>query len=141
MPQPKDWFVAIGGVVLLGAACAVAAQNSAPNPGVQRTDVTSGDISVPGREAVMVHVVLAPGAAVGWHTHPGEEITYVSDGAITLMLAGQAPRRVAAGEGVIVPMGTVHNARNDGTVAAKLVVVYVVEKGKPIRTAAPEPGG
>ena len=49
--------------------------------------------------------------------------------------------RVAAGEGVIIPMGTVHNARNDGTVPAKLVVVYVVEKGKPIRTAVPQPGG
>jgi len=55
------------------------------------------------------------------------------------MIAGQAPRNVAAGQGFIVPAGAVHNAKNEGTVPAKLVVVYVVEKGKPLRTEARAP--
>jgi quercetin dioxygenase-like cupin family protein len=86
-----------------------------------------------------MHVEIAPGAASGWHTHPGEEITYITDGGISLTIAGQAARKVAAGEGFIVPAGAVHNAKNEGPVPAKLVVVYVVEKGKPLRTEARSP--
>jgi quercetin dioxygenase-like cupin family protein len=94
---------------------------------------------VPGHETQVLRVELAPGASVGWHTHPGEEISYLADGGITVYLAGQPPRQVSAGQGFVVPMGAVHNAKNEGTVPATLIVVYVVEKGKPIRTAAPEP--
>ena len=53
------------------------------------------------------------------------------------MLAGQAPRKVKAGEGFVIPAGTVHNAQNEGSSPTKLVGVYVVEKGKPLATPAP----
>ena len=75
----------------------------------------------------------------GWHTHPGDEISYVTEGEATLMIAGQAPRKVAAGEAFVIPAGVVHNAQNDGTRATKLVGVYVVEKGKPLASPAPAP--
>ena len=55
------------------------------------------------------------------------------------MVAGQAPRKVAAGEGFVIPAGVVHNARNEGAAPVKLVGVYVVEKGKPLASPAPEP--
>jgi len=38
-----------------------------------------------------------------------------------------------------VPMGAVHNARNDGPKDAVLIAVYSVEKDKPLRTPAPAP--
>jgi len=139
MRQHGTWFGAVAGIVLVGFAGLILAQNPAPNPGVTRTVVTQGDLSVAGHEAVIVHVEIPPGVASGWHTHPGEEITYITDGGISLMIAGQAPRNVAAGQGFIVPAGAVHNAKNEGTVPAKLVVVYVVEKGKPLRTEARAP--
>ena len=50
------------------------------NPGVQRTILQTKDISVPGRQAVIARVDIAPGAFVGRHTHPGEEISYVLEG-------------------------------------------------------------
>ena len=125
----------LGGVVLVAFAGVIAAQA----PGLTRTIVTKGDVSVPNREAVVARVEITPGGVAGWHTHPGDEISYVADGEATLMIAGQAPRRVVAGEGFVIPAGVVHSARNDGATVTKLVGVYVVEKGKPLASPAPEP--
>src|ERR1700735_1000578 len=87
----------------------------AQNPGVQRTIVQRGDGSVPGREAVIAHVVIAPGASVGRHTHPGEEISYVSEGEGELLVDGQPTRKIKTGDGMIVPAGAIHDARNTGS--------------------------
>jgi quercetin dioxygenase-like cupin family protein len=108
-------------------------------PALTRTIVAKADVSVPGREAVIARVEVAPGGVAGWHTHPGDEISYVTEGEATLMVAGQPPRKVAAGEGFVIPAGVVHNAKNDGGTAVKLVGVYVVEKGKPLASPASAP--
>jgi quercetin dioxygenase-like cupin family protein len=123
------------GLVLIVFAGVIVAQN----PGLTRTLVTRADVSVPNREAVIARVEVAPGGVSGWHTHPGDEISYVAEGEATLMIAGQAPRKVSAGEGFVIPAGVVHNAKNDSANAVKLVGVYVVEKGKPLASPAPEP--
>ena len=125
----------LGGAVLVAFAGVIAAQA----PGLTRTIITKGDVSVPNREAVVARVEITPGGVAGWHTHPGDEISYVVDGEATLMIAGQAPRRVVAGEGFVIPAGVVHSARNGGANVTKLVGVYVVEKGKPLASPAPEP--
>lgn len=126
----------LAAAMLATAAGVIYAQSS----GLTRTVVTKADVSVPNREAVVAKVEIAAGGFAGWHTHPGDEISYLAEGELVLMLAGQAPRKVVAGEGFVVPAGTVHNARNEGAAAAKLVGVYVVEKGKPLATPAAEPG-
>jgi quercetin dioxygenase-like cupin family protein len=128
-------FAAAGGVAVLAFAGVVFAQN----PGLTRTIVTKADVSVPEREAVVARVEVAPGAVAGWHTHPGDEISYVTEGEATLMVAGQPPRKVAAGDAFVIPAGVVHNAKNDGATATKLIGVYVVEKGKPLASPAPAP--
>jgi quercetin dioxygenase-like cupin family protein len=133
MTQSKIWTVA--GVVLVALAGVVLAQNS----GLTRTVVTKADVSVPNREAVVARVELAPGGVVGWHTHPGDEVSYVTDGETTLLVAGQPPRKVVAGEGFVIPAGVVHSAKNEGNSATKLIAVYIVEKGKPLAAAATAP--
>lgn len=120
-------------VAALGAAGALMAQAS----GLTRTLVGRADVSVPGREAVIARVEVAPGAKAGRHTHPGDEISYVLEGEATLLVDGQAPRIVKAGESFVIPSGVVHDAHNDGSVPIKLVGVYVVEKGKPLASPAP----
>ncbi len=107
--------------------------------GLTRVMVTKADVSVPNREAVVARVEVAPGAMAGWHTHPGDEISYVMEGEATLLIAGQAPRKLAAGEAFVVPAGTVHNAMNHGSTPTKLVGVYVVEKGQPLASPAATP--
>jgi quercetin dioxygenase-like cupin family protein len=121
----------------LVAAVMFAGALLAQNPGVQRTVVERGDISVPGREAVIAHVEIAPGAAVGRHTHPGEEISYIIEGEGELLIEGQPARKLKAGDGFIVPAGVKHDARNTGTTPLKVAAIYVVEKGKPLATATP----
>ena len=108
-------------------------------PALTRTIVTRGDVSVPNREAVIARVEVAPGGVAGWHTHPGDEISYVIEGEATLLIAGQPPRKVPAGAGFVIPAGVVHNAINDGATATKLVGIYVVEKGQPLASPAPAP--
>ena len=122
-------------LLLLGLACASAAM--AQNSGLQRTLVGRADVSVPGREAVVARVEVAPGAKAGRHTHPGDEISYVLEGEATLLVDGQPPRIVKAGESFVVPAGVVHDAHNDGSMPIKLVGVYVVEKGQPLAKPAP----
>jgi len=117
----------------------VAGVGIAQAPAITRTVVARADVSVPGREAVAARVEVAAGGQSGWHTHPGDEISVVNEGEVVLMVAGQAPRKVVAGEGFVIPAGTPHNAKNESAAAVKLVGVYVVEKGKPLASPASAP--
>ena len=127
-----------GAAILIGGMLALAAGSIfAQASGLTRTLVGRADLSVPGREAVVARVEVAPGAKAGRHTHPGDEISYVMEGEATLLVDGQPPRQVKAGESFVVPAGVVHDAHNNGTTAIKLVGVYVVEKGKPLASPAP----
>src|SRR3989442_6997621 len=109
----------------------------AQNPGIKRTVVHKADVSVPGREAVIARVQLAPDARAGRHTHPGDEISYVLEGEGEILIEGQPPLKIKAGDGFVVPGGARHDAHNTGTAPLKLVAVYVLEKGKPVATPAP----
>lgn len=119
------------------AALAVAGGLFAQASGLTRTLVGRADVSIPGKEAVVARVEVAPGARAGRHTHPGDEISYVQEGQVELLVDGQAPRVVKAGESFVIPAGTVHDAHNGGDSPVKLVGVYVVEKGKPLASPAP----
>ena len=121
---------------LLLAAASVGALFS-QNAGFQRTVVEKADVSVPGREAVIARVEIAPGARAGRHTHPGDEISYVIEGTGEILIDGRPPRQIKAGDGFVIPSGAKHDAHNTGTSVLKLAGVYVVEKGKPLATPAP----
>lgn len=103
---------------------------------IKRTVITKADLSVEGREAVVATIELEPGVSAGRHTHPGDEISYVLAGEGELLIDGAAPRRLKAGEAVVIPAGTVHDAKNVGSSTMRLVGTYVVEKGKPLATPA-----
>ncbi|MFZ6744106.1 cupin domain-containing protein [Undibacterium sp. JH2W] len=111
----------------------------AQSTGITRTIVTKADSSIPGKEDVIASVEIAAGAVVGWHTHPGDEISYISEGEAELLVAHQPPRKIKAGEGFVIPAGVVHSAKNHGSVPIKLVGVYVIDKDKPLATPAPAP--
>jgi quercetin dioxygenase-like cupin family protein len=126
----------IVGVALAAAAGIIVAQS----PALTRTIVAKGDLSaVPGREAVVARVEVAPGGVGGWHTHPGEEVAYITEGEAMLLMAGQPPRRMSAGDAVVIPAGVVHSARNDSSAVTRLVAVYLVDKGQPLSSPASAP--
>ena len=128
--QPRFALVGAGLALVAGTLFAQAS-------GLTRTMVGRGDVSVPGREAVVARVEVSPGTYAGRHTHPGDEISYVLEGEAELLIDGQPPRIVKAGESFVIPAGVIHDAHNATDKPIKLVGVYVVEKGKPLATPAP----
>ena len=143
MKKPVRTLLSALGTLLILTACASSAQApapaaaAAPVSALTRTLVGRADVSVPGREAVVARVEVAPGGKAGRHTHPGDEISYVMEGEATLLVDGQPPRKVKAGESFVIPAGVVHDAHNNANVPIKLVGVYIVEKGKPRASPAP----
>ncbi len=105
-------------------------------PGLKRTELQDRDLSIPGRHVVQARVEFDPGAGVGRHTHPGEEISVVLEGSLLLEVDGQPARTVKAGEAFFIPAGTIHAGKNGGSVKGVVLATYVVEKGKPLATPA-----
>ena len=107
----------------------------AQNPGIKRTIVKTQDVSG-GHQAIIASVTIAPGASAGRHTHPGEEMSYVIEGEGEVLIEGQPPLPIKAGDGFVIPAGAIHDAHNTGTIPIKMAAVYYVEKGKPMATPA-----
>lgn len=123
--------------VAAAAVMATVAIGLAQQPGFKRTEVQRADLSMPGREVVAVVAEIPTGGTSGRHTHPGEEVGYMLEGAIVLEVAGQAPMTMKAGQGFVVPAGQPHRATNTSPALARVLATYIIEKGKPIATPAP----
>ena len=128
----KMQIVAMATLVAAAVLAPLGAQ--AQQNGVTRTDLQRHDISAPGREAIQVRVDLAPGVAFGKHTHHGEEVIYVLEGTLEYQIEDKPPVTLKAGDVLFIPAGTVHSARNPGSVTGSELATYIVEKGKPLVT-------
>ena len=107
-----------------------------PRPsGTTRSDLQRHDLSVGGWETLQALVSFEPGASFPRHSHPGEEIIYVTQGTIEYEVAGQ-PVTVKAGDVLFIPYGVVHAAKNVGEGRAAELATYILEKGKPLTTFA-----
>jgi quercetin dioxygenase-like cupin family protein len=111
------------------SATAVLAQQ----PAMKRTMLHQKDLSVAGREVVLGRADFPKGTSTGKHTHPGEESSYVSEGAISIVIEG-VPKTVKAGESFFIPAGAVHDAINIDAGNSTVIANYIVEKGKPLTT-------
>lgn len=129
----KTMRVMATAALLAASVLALPAAQAQPS-GIKRTNLQRHDLSAPGREAVQVRVDLAPGVAFGKHTHPGEEIIYVLEGALEYEIEGKPPVTLKAGDVLFIPAGAVHSARNVGTVTGSELATYIVENGKPLLT-------
>ena len=129
----KTMKVLAAAALIGGSVLALPLAQAQPS-GIKRTDLQRHDLSVPGREAIQVRVDLAPGVAFGKHTHPGEEVIYVLEGTLEYQLEDKPPVTLKAGDVLFIPAGTVHSARNPGSVTGSELATYIVEKGKPLLT-------
>lgn len=107
--------------------------NQGRQVGARRFDLQQHDLSVSGREVIQARVELEPGTTAPRHSHPGEEIIYVLEGAWEYTVEGKPPVTLKAGV-LFIPAGTIHSARNVGTVKGAELATYIVEKGKPLFT-------
>jgi quercetin dioxygenase-like cupin family protein len=88
------WLKRTAGAGVLAAAGLLYAQPS----GLTRTVLTRADVSVPGREAVVARVEVAPGGRAGRHVHPGDEIRYVLEGEADIIMHAQLPQILKPGD-------------------------------------------
>ena len=103
-------------------------------PSVKRNVLLKKDMTIPGREAVMALVELPPGSTEGKHTHPAEVYGFVQEGTVTLEVEGQPTRTLNPGDVLTIAPGQIHEGSNRGTAPAKILAVFIAEKGKPLTT-------
>jgi quercetin dioxygenase-like cupin family protein len=124
-------LASLAGLVAILVAGATAAQA----PGIKRSILQRIDLGN-GMEVVMGLAEIAPGGSVGRHTHFGIETGYALAGQSSLEVEGEAPRLLNPGDSFVIPSGKVHDAKTVGDAPAKVLAVWVVEKGKPLGTPA-----
>ena len=103
---------------------------------IKRTPLQKVDIAGTNYEAVTALAEIVPNVMIGKHTHPGTESTYVVEGDLVLMVTGQPDRALKAGDSFQIAAGVAHDGKT-GPNGGKLVVTYIVEKGKPLASPAP----
>jgi quercetin dioxygenase-like cupin family protein len=130
----KIYMLCIAAVLVTLTTFSFPGSSSAQLPGTRRTELQRHELSTPGHEAVQVRIDFDPGAVVGKHIHPGEEIIYVLEGLLEYDVDGKPPVTLKKGDVLFVPAGKTHSARNVGTGSAAELATYTVEKGKPLVT-------
>jgi quercetin dioxygenase-like cupin family protein len=125
-------------LLALAAAGSTSAQQAPPpaQQTIKRTPLQKFDVPGTAYETLIGIAEIVPNANVGRHTHFGIESGYMLEGETVLMVDGQPPRTLKAGDSYQVPAGAVHDARS-GPQGGKVIATYVVEKGKPLATPAP----
>ena len=108
----------------------------APTPGLTRKILSQVDGPTPGYVTIIVEAEIEPGVMVARHTHPGVESAYVLEGGFELPIQGQATRTIKAGDGFQIPPETPHAGGKPGSAKSRILVTYVVEKGKPLASPA-----
>jgi quercetin dioxygenase-like cupin family protein len=105
-------------------------------PGITRTTLMREDLSTAGRETIQVLVEFAIDASFPAHSHPGEELVYVTEGSLEYSIAGRPPVTLAAGDVLFIPARAVHSVRNVGKSSGTELATYIVEKGQPLLVLA-----
>ena len=104
--------------------------------GVTRKVLSQTDGPTAGYVTLLVEATIEPGAIVARHTHPGIESAYVLEGGFELPVQGQETRMLKAGDGFQIPPETPHAGGKPGNAKTRILITYVLEKGKPLSSPA-----
>ena len=88
--------------------------------------------AVPDKEVIVSRVSFPAHTQLPWHWHPGEEIFYVIEGAVTLARRGLPDTVARAGDVQKIAPKMVH-AGHTGEEGAELVIFRVHKSGEPER--------
>jgi quercetin dioxygenase-like cupin family protein len=119
-------------------AAEASAQTAPPaaTAGVTRKILSQTDGPVPGYVTLLVEATIEPGVPVARHKHPGIESTYVMEGGFELPIEGQPTLALKAGDSFQIPAETPHAGGKPGDAKSRVLITYVVEKGKPLASPA-----
>jgi quercetin dioxygenase-like cupin family protein len=119
-------------LISVAVILATVAVRGAQTPSAKWTELQRHELPDLGREGVEMSIEIPPGVTTARHSHAGDDFGYVVEGAIILMVDGQPPLTVKAGETFYTKRGQIHNARNIGKTTARAVDTYIIDKGKPV---------
>lgn len=134
--QLRRSMTAIGATFALAFSVHAADPTAAAAPAIKRTVLRTVDVPNSNHEVVLVLIEAPANTRSGRHTHPGTVVGYVLEGEYTMLIDGQPPKQLKAGDGAEVPAGVIHD-EGTGKTPAKVIAVFTVEKGKPRTTPAP----
>ena len=124
--------VAVAGLMTTPAAAQVKFSST---PILQsRATVGGASIAYPktdSAELTAVRLDIDAGGETGRHMHPYPTLVYVLEGAIEVEMDGTMVHSYKAGDSFLMVVNTWTNARNNGTMPAKMLVVFVGVHGKP----------
>lgn len=115
-------------------------QAPAPSP-VKASPLVTKDLpGVPGKEALMLTVELAPGAASPPHRHNASTFVYVLEGSVVMQVKGGKEMTLGPGQTFYETPDDIHSVSRNAskTEPAKILVFMVKEKGAPVTTPAHE---
>jgi len=129
--SPPLRIVAVVAVVAVAAGIAAAQQPSA----IKRIPLQKIDVPGADYQTVMGVAEIGPNVDIGRHTHPGIEVGYVLSGEAVLLIDGQPPKTLKAGDSYQIPANAIHTAKT-GASGSKVIATYVVKKGEPLAKPA-----
>ena len=140
-------FVLVAVIALAGVVAYMAPASGQAGKGTQdelsgklaRREIQRAQLSIAGREMVQVETLIPAGVESGWHIHPGEEVGYIVEGQVEMMVQGRATVVLQPGQGFLIPPRVPHNARDLGPETGKMLSTYIVETGQPIATFVDPP--
>jgi quercetin dioxygenase-like cupin family protein len=140
-------FVLVAVIALAGVVAYMAPASGQAGKGTQdelsgklaRREIQRAQLSIAGREMVQVETLIPAGVESGWHIHPGEEVGYIVEGQVEMMVQGRATVVLQPGQGFLIPPRVPHNARDLGPETGRMLSTYLVETGQPIATFVDKP--
>jgi quercetin dioxygenase-like cupin family protein len=127
--------IALAVAIVVGeAAVTVSVADDQP---ITRTELLRSDLrGIEGKQTVIYIADVKPGGVGGKHTHYGDEFVYILEGQLIVELVGKEPITLKVGDVGHLTSDVVHTARNgSGSESAKVLVILVVDKGKPLAEA------
>jgi len=133
--QALQWAVLAGAVLVMGQATALAEDTVSVLMKQRLADMA-------GKEATVITVDYAPGAASEPHVHPGSVFVYVLEGAVVTQLQGDEPMTKAEGQSWYEPPKKPHVVSKNAskTKPAKLLVFLLSQEGESIKVPMKSPG-
>src|SRR5262245_42401345 len=121
----------------LAALFAVSASFAADTGYVpDRKEIQRSEVPGSNYVAIMAVTTIDPGKVVARHTHPCVEISYVLEGEGDFVIEGKKQHVKAGGSFRLEPK--VRHSVLNGPSTMKILAVYIIPKGEPVATPAPE---
>jgi quercetin dioxygenase-like cupin family protein len=106
--------------------------------GTVRSLLSKDLAGVPGKELSMITVEYPPGGSDPVHTHHAQVLVYVLEGSVVMQVRGEAPITLVPGQTFYEGPDDEHIVSRNAsqTAPAKFLVIFVKDKGAPIKVSA-----